>query len=212
MATEWFCRIMGDEWGPMSAQELVAVARYGRLTRDDVVRRGATGTWVRAEIVEGLMNTPAPAPTVTSRRVAIARQQATPAKRSVAKARPAKHQPPTHAAPTHAAADQYWIHNGKKKAGPFSGQKLRQLAAAGALRRDDLVRSNRSGWVRATRVKGLEFGDLSPLTQTVVSRPAARPHERSSSPPHASNGHTMGNAHVDFGCIEFANRVLCEAS
>jgi len=72
MATEWFCRVMGEEWGPMSARELVAVARFGRLTRDDVVRRGATGTWVRAEIVEGLFNEPAQASTIAPLRAVIA--------------------------------------------------------------------------------------------------------------------------------------------
>ena len=54
MATEWYCKIMGDEWGPMSSQELMAVAQRGRLTRNDTVRRGADGTWVRAEVVKGL--------------------------------------------------------------------------------------------------------------------------------------------------------------
>ena len=29
MATEWYCRIMGEEWGPMSEQELMAVRGEG---------------------------------------------------------------------------------------------------------------------------------------------------------------------------------------
>jgi hypothetical protein len=159
MATEWFCRIMGEEWGPMSARELVVVAQRGRLTRDDVVRRGATGTWVRAEIVDGLFNAPAPAPTVTSHRVAIAPRLATPAKRSVTTVR----------------STQYWINDGQRVAGPFTSQKLRQLAAAGKLKPSDLVRRERNPWVRAARFRGLEFGVATTQTVTVVSHPPASP-------------------------------------
>ena len=75
MATEWFCKIMGEEWGPMSAQELIAVARRGRLTRDDNVKRGDQGTWVRAEVVRGLFNSPPIAATVTSDRLVAAVQR-----------------------------------------------------------------------------------------------------------------------------------------
>ena len=189
MATEWFCRIMGEEWGPMSARELVAVARRGRLTRDDVVRRGATGTWVRAEIVDGLCNTPAPASTVTSHRVAIAGRLATPAKRSVGKIR----------------ATQYWVHDGQRTAGPFTSQKLRQLAAAGRLKPSDLVRSDRSPWVRAARVNGLEFGDASPQTPTVVNGGAVLALEQPT-PPVMSNGQAADKAYAEIG-----GPVLCNA-
>jgi len=189
MATDWFCRIMGEEWGPMSGRELVAVARFGRLTRDDVVRRGATGTWVRAEIVDGLYDAPAPASTVTSHRVAIARRAATPAKRSLGKIR----------------ATRYWFHDGKNMVGPFTSQKLRKLAAAGILMPDDLVRSDRSPWVRAAQVNGLEFWDPSPLTPTVDSRPAVRSQDRRSPPPPSSNGHAAVEAYAEIGGL-----VLCE--
>ncbi len=58
MATEWFCKIMGDEQGPMTAAELHTLARAGRLTIDDLVRKHADGSWVRAENVIGLFDRP----------------------------------------------------------------------------------------------------------------------------------------------------------
>ena len=57
MATEWYCRIMGQEMGPLSFDELIAVARWGRLSRNDTVRSGVNGNWVRAELVSGLFDT-----------------------------------------------------------------------------------------------------------------------------------------------------------
>jgi GYF domain 2 len=159
MATEWFCRIMGDEWGPMSARELLAVARRGRLTRDDVVRRTATGTWVRAEVVKGLFDSSVQGPTATSQRVAIAVRQAMPAQRSVRQVR----------------ATQYWIHNGKVITGPFSSRKIRQLAAEGRLDRNYLVRSDRSRWVRAWRIEDLVFGVAPPQPSTVLHCVTERP-------------------------------------
>ncbi len=58
MATQWFCKIMGDEQGPLTAGELQAIAHSGRLSIDDLVRKHADGTWVRAENVVGLFDRP----------------------------------------------------------------------------------------------------------------------------------------------------------
>jgi hypothetical protein len=184
MASQWYCRIMGEEWGPMSARDLLAVARRGRLMRDDVVRRGEDGTWVRAEIVDGLFNTPAPASTITSHRVAIARRTATPAKRSVGAGR----------------GTQYWISDGRTTVGPVSALRLRQLAQQGALRPTDLIRSNRSRWVRAARVKGLEFWDASPETPTIVNRELVQPLGQASPLPSSSPiAPATDNADAPFG-------------
>ena len=142
MATEWYCRIMGEEWGPMSAAELVAVARWGRLTRDDVVRRGDSGTWVRAELVKGLFNTAPVAATVTSDRLVAAARKAAPAKRSVRKV----------------AQTQYWVDLGGKIAGPFTAGELLQMAERGALKPSHRLSKDREHWTRAAKVKGLAFG------------------------------------------------------
>lgn len=157
MATEWFCRIMGEEWGPMSAQELMAVARWGRLSRDDTVRRGNSGTWVRAEMVQGLFSSSlAAATTILSKRVSATAQKPTPAKRSV----------------RNLPKSQYWVNIGQRIAGPFSGTQLRQLAACGRLKPTHLISKDRCNWVVASNVKGLSFGGANAHTETVSIRSA----------------------------------------
>src|SRR5262249_2687639 len=107
MATDWYCKIMGEEWGPMSSQELMAVAQRGRLTRDDNVRRGNGGTWVRAELVSGLFKSAPMGATATSNHLAVTQSKTpAPAKRSMRSVVPTR----------------YWIkigHGGRKAAGPF---------------------------------------------------------------------------------------------
>jgi hypothetical protein len=137
MSAEWFCNIMGDQWGPMSTSELVAVAKRGRLGRNDVVRRGASGTWVRAEVVEGLFEKSVPAMTATAQRTV--RPQCLPAKRSV----------------SHNCARKYWVQVEQGTAGPFTASQLRYLAAKGKLRPDYLISDNHLQWVRAAKIPGL---------------------------------------------------------
>lgn len=70
MATQWFCKIMGDERGPMTAVELHQLARAGGLAIDDLVRKHADGTWVRAENVIGLFDRPS-LPVVVKESIAV---------------------------------------------------------------------------------------------------------------------------------------------
>ena len=131
MSTEWFCRIMGEEWGPMSALELFAVARRGRLTRDDVVREGLHGDWVRAETVGGLFD--GSHSSISSRRITFApngRLSPRPASRSIG-----------------AARERYWVRHEAEIAGPFSERRICRLAATGKLKPDYLLSSNRSEWL-----------------------------------------------------------------
>lgn len=158
MATEWFCRIMGEVWGPMSAQELIAVARRGRLTRDDNVKRGSDGTWVRAEVVRGLFNSPPIAATVTSDRLVAAVQQAVPAKRSVTQT---------------IDPMRYWIKIrtlGANAAGPFSADRIRQFAEQGVLKPFHLVSNDRRHWYRAVGARGLVFGRAAASAERVSIR------------------------------------------
>lgn len=161
MSTEWFCKIMGEQWGPMSSQELMAVASRGRLTRDDVVRKGANGTWVRAELVKGLFNTAPPAVTATSNRAAVPGRTPSPAKRSVRVIR----------------IRQYWVKVGNDTAGPFSGPRLRKLAAKGKLKPHYLVGEDRIHWVRACDVEGLFFDEAAPQAPTASVRSTIWPLE-----------------------------------
>jgi hypothetical protein len=156
MAGEWYCKIMGEEWGPMSAVELIAVARWGRLSRDDTVRREGSGTWVRAELVKGLFNTQPVAATVTSDRLVAAAKKASPAKRSVRKG----------------SSSQYWVRVGEKIAGPFNSSELRQMAERGAIKPDYLIGRDRRKWTRAADVKGLAFGGARADAKTMSVRSA----------------------------------------
>ena len=171
MTLEWYCKIMGDEWGPMSAQELVAVARHGRLTRNDTVRKGPQGTWVRAERVRGLFEsaaTSAGAGTVSdgnevsvssSTDSAAAKRHAIPAKRSV----------------LNVPLPRFWVRSGNQMTGPFSEPQIRQLAAEGKLKPHYLLSKDRRRWVRAAQVKGLAFGGASPEAATMSVRSAVWP-------------------------------------
>jgi hypothetical protein len=130
MSTQWFCRIMGEEWGPMSALELYAVARRGRLTRDDVVRNGFNGDWVRAETICGLFD--GSVSTTISRRISVSArhgQLPRPASRTM-------QIPP----------ERYWVRHEAEMAGPFSGRQIRRLAAMGKLKPEYLVSSDRNQW------------------------------------------------------------------
>ncbi len=62
MGGQWYCNVGGKETGPLEPQQLRALAESGGLAPGDRVRRGATGTWVRASQVKGLFAVPPPPP------------------------------------------------------------------------------------------------------------------------------------------------------
>ncbi len=189
MANEWYCRIMGEEWGPMSAEELMAVARWGRLTRDDIVRCGKTGTWIRAELVRGLFDSPRAAATVSSVHRQTAGSGASPAQRSVQSFVPT----------------QYWVKIGQigsKAAGPFSARKIRQFAEQGVLKPNHLVSNDGRLWARACNVEGLVFGVASPTTETISACSA----ESVEQPPTSSDSPTAEDLYYDAG-VEGPNQV-----
>ena len=52
--TEFFCREGNAEYGPLSADDLRALAASGQLTAAGAVRKGRAGNWVPATNVQGL--------------------------------------------------------------------------------------------------------------------------------------------------------------
>ena len=54
MAREWYCNIQNQEFGPLTSQKLVSLAKEGRLAPTDPVRLGTDGRWVPAGKVRGL--------------------------------------------------------------------------------------------------------------------------------------------------------------
>jgi hypothetical protein len=55
MAAEWYYRVMGAEFGPVSANELVEQAADRKISPDTEVRKG-DGAWVPASRVAGLFD------------------------------------------------------------------------------------------------------------------------------------------------------------
>lgn len=51
---EWFCRIDGDEFGPMSLNDLQKRIGEGTLDRKDLVRRSWGAAWLHAQDIPGL--------------------------------------------------------------------------------------------------------------------------------------------------------------
>lgn len=65
MASQWFYRIFGEEFGPSSFQDMAELVRKGTLTEEDSVRRAESRDWVRARDVVGLFRDQAqPSPVV----------------------------------------------------------------------------------------------------------------------------------------------------
>lgn len=62
MPAEWYCRIAGEEHGPLIASQLRAMAATGHLSPGDAVRQGAAGVWVPAASVKGLFGGQAESP------------------------------------------------------------------------------------------------------------------------------------------------------
>ena len=53
-AAEWYARIMGTEFGPLTGEKLRRMAEEGTLTPDAPLRRGGTGPWRTAGELKGL--------------------------------------------------------------------------------------------------------------------------------------------------------------
>jgi len=54
MASQWFCRVLGQVVGPVSFQDLREMVRAGTLTENDPVRRKESSRWTPAREVIGL--------------------------------------------------------------------------------------------------------------------------------------------------------------
>jgi hypothetical protein len=54
MASQWFCKVVGQEVGPLTFQDLAEMVRTGTLKQDDQVRRKGASEWIPAREVIGL--------------------------------------------------------------------------------------------------------------------------------------------------------------
>ena len=51
----WYCIVMGQQFGPLPSQELLRMVRHQYLKPDDMVRRGESGDWVPAHQIGQLV-------------------------------------------------------------------------------------------------------------------------------------------------------------
>lgn len=56
MAQQWYCRISGKQYGPLSGQQLKKLATTGKLKPEDGVRRESDEKWAPAGKVKGLFS------------------------------------------------------------------------------------------------------------------------------------------------------------
>ena len=93
MASEWFCRIGGEELGPLSAQQVKTMAAQGRLHPGDSIRRGADGQWMPASRVKGLFPADQPGAEAAAPAAAETPAENKPPVKKIAKALPVAKQP-----------------------------------------------------------------------------------------------------------------------
>ena len=90
MANEWFCKLAGTEIGPLSPQQLKAMAVKGRLTPEDEIRRGQDGKWSPAAAVAGLFpKADSSAAWADTQEIPVVAAGAAPASKPAAKSKPA---------------------------------------------------------------------------------------------------------------------------
>lgn len=56
MSALWYCQLMGETIGPLTAAELRTKARAREIVEESLVRKGRDGKWVPAWCVEGLFD------------------------------------------------------------------------------------------------------------------------------------------------------------
>ena len=54
MASQWFCKVLGQEVGPVGFREMAEMVRSGTLKKDDPVRRKGSDQWAPAGEIIGL--------------------------------------------------------------------------------------------------------------------------------------------------------------
>ena len=164
MALQWYYKVMGQQAGPVSSSELRELAASGFLTPDIEVRKGTEGDWTAAGRVKGLFEGPS--------RMLEDEEIDGPVGRAPSAPKPARasdrkgsvdEPPPSQPSPSEgppsepesAEVDWYCRAMGRE-IGPLSLPAIKELAAAGFVPPEVLVRKGPDGdWVPASEVAGL---------------------------------------------------------
>ena len=62
MSNDWFVRVNNAEHGPLSSDSLKQLVQQGKIGPETFIKQGASGTWLRASNVRGLLPAIPPAP------------------------------------------------------------------------------------------------------------------------------------------------------
>jgi hypothetical protein len=119
-----------------------------------VVKNGPDGTWVRAEIVDGLFEDSAAQSTPGPKHPL---RQPQPAKRSFRTGR----------------SERYWVNLGHRIEGPFTSEQLCKLVRQGQLKPNHSVSSDRFRWIPASQIKGLPFNEVYRQVGTPAGKAAS---------------------------------------
>ena len=104
MASDWFCKISDEKYGPLSPKQLKGMAAKGEIAPDDWVKQGADGSWVAASQIKGLFDATEP-PDTRAKPLPVARAAPIPPTTPVAASAQTSSAPPVaKAVPVAAAA------------------------------------------------------------------------------------------------------------
>lgn len=153
---EWYCRVLGQELGPMLFDELESMAKSGALNADDEVRHGAEA-WARADRTRGLK---------FSKSVAVA---------GASHDRSATYVP----FGDDAKRKEWYYEILGQEMGPISFQEMLKAVGAGTLAFEDKARKGKAGaWNLVMDVPGLVSTDAKAAylaAKLEASRPKAPP-------------------------------------
>ena len=148
---DWYCRSLGQEIGPLSFDELLAMVNNGEIAGDDSIRQGQRGQWERANEIAGLFSADAPklvAPTVGM--LAPNRTSSKPPPVAAAK------KPAPLIKPAALPAEAWFYQVFGQQFGPIEMTELAAMVASGEIGDGDKVKMGKvSAWIEAKSIKHL---------------------------------------------------------
>ena len=175
----WYYKVFGDEFGPITIDELIEVARSHTLSSNDDVRFGATGAWRKARSIGQLMahlpfesasrvipdekTDPLKAESIQSTTISDSERQDSPETETSQETSGSSPEPDPE------LAEVWWCRIQGKLYGPVNLPKLISWAGNGRLHRDDQVRFGHDEFVAASELPG-----LFPEQTTVGASPPMR--------------------------------------
>jgi hypothetical protein len=166
MRDQWYYKLFGAEFGPVSFDRIFELAGGGSLKPDDEIRQGPEGEWARADSIVGLFPELEQVQDLSDIDFQFVENSSRPAVRSAAESAP-------NGNAGAGGADQWYCEiAGRRQLGPMSWHDLQELARQGELSGGDRVRNGPKGlWSAAAVLEGL-------LEETTAAEehPAAEQH------------------------------------